>query len=192
VGRCGLQAPRTVSFQTSQELIKGGNPASRFSLPRSCFLRPSSPSSSSHPLELWPPLTMMASTLPSSRFHWEDDLRKLRKVIGWQSPGFNGKLRCRIMSLSGMWSSNFVYFSTNTLFDLMLLFSSFFLTLLEHYGLQLQHLSPHSIMLVAIFVHLYEMYVCKRPSVCLFCCFHMLRFARRSSTPSAHPRQVGP
>jgi hypothetical protein len=35
---------------------------------------------------------------------------------------------------------------------------SFFFMLLEHYGLQLHHLLPHSITLVAIFVHLYEMY----------------------------------
>jgi hypothetical protein len=31
--------------------------------------------------------------------------------------------------------------------------SSFFLVLLEHYGLQLQHLLPHSITLVAVFAH---------------------------------------
>jgi hypothetical protein len=43
-------------------------------------------------------------------------------------------------------------------------FSSFF-TLLEFYSLQLQHLSLHSITLVAIFIHFYEMYLCVRPSV---------------------------
>ena len=32
--------------------------------------------------------------------------------------------------------------------------SSFFLLLLEDFGLQLQHLTPHSILLTAIFVHL--------------------------------------
>jgi hypothetical protein len=37
--------------------------------------------------------------------------------------------------------------------------SSFFLTLLEYYGLQLQHLSPNSIMLVAIFIQFCEMFV---------------------------------
>jgi hypothetical protein len=46
--------------------------------------------------------------------------------------------------------------------------SSFFLTLLEYYGLQLQHLSPNSIALVAIFVHLYEMYMGVHPSMQLF------------------------
>jgi hypothetical protein len=38
-------------------------------------------------------------------------------------------------------------------------FSSFFLVLLVHCGLQLQHLSPHSITLVAIFTHFCEMFV---------------------------------
>jgi hypothetical protein len=65
----------------------------------------------------------------------------------------------------------------------VLSFSSFFFTLMEYYGLQLQHLSSHSITLVAIFVHLYKMYTCVRRSVHLFHRFHLLCFARRSSTP---------
>jgi hypothetical protein len=63
--------------------------------------------------------------------------------------------------------------------------SSFFLTLLEYYGLQLQHLSPNSIALVAIFIHLCEMYVGVRPSVRLFQRFFVLKAAStrpRSST----------
>jgi hypothetical protein len=35
----------------------------------------------------------------------------------------------------------------------------FFLLLLEESGLQLQHLTPHSILQTTIFVHLYEMFV---------------------------------
>jgi hypothetical protein len=54
---------------------------------------------------------------------------------------------------------------------------SSFVTLLEYYGLQLQHLSPNSIALVAIFVHLCEMYVGVRPSVRLFRCFFVLKAA---------------
>ena len=46
--------------------------------------------------------------------------------------------------------------------------SSFFLLLLEDFGLQLQHLTPHSILLTAIFVHLCEMFVGVRPCVILF------------------------
>jgi hypothetical protein len=65
----------------------------------------------------------------------------------------------------------------------MLPFSFFFFMLLEHYSLQLHHLSSHSITLVAIFIHLCEMYLCMWPSVCLFCCFHVLCASRRSPTP---------
>jgi hypothetical protein len=61
--------------------------------------------------------------------------------------------------------SDFVYFSAYALARLVLPFSSFFLVLLEHYGLQLQHLSPHSITLVAIFTHFCEMFVGAWPSV---------------------------
>jgi hypothetical protein len=53
-------------------------------------------------------------------------------------------------------------------------FSSFFLVLLEHYRLHLQHLSPHSITLVVIFTHFYEMFVGVRSSVRLFQQFHVL------------------
>jgi hypothetical protein len=54
---------------------------------------------------------------------------------------------------------------------------SSFLTLLEYYRLQLRHLSPNSIALVAIFIHLYEMYVGVWPSVRLFRRFFMLKAA---------------
>jgi hypothetical protein len=58
---------------------------------------------------------------------------------------------------------------------LVLPLSSFFLTLLEYYGLQLQHLSPNSIALVATFIHLCEMYVGVRPSVRQFRRFFVLK-----------------
>jgi hypothetical protein len=57
--------------------------------------------------------------------------------------------------------------------------SSFFLMLLEYYRLQQQHLSPNSIALVAIFVHLCEMYVGVRPSVWLFRRFFVLKDASK-------------
>jgi hypothetical protein len=55
--------------------------------------------------------------------------------------------------------SEFMYFTAYALAGLVLSFSSFFFMLLETYGLQLQHLSPYSITLVVVFVHLYEMYI---------------------------------
>jgi hypothetical protein len=59
--------------------------------------------------------------------------------------------------------------------------SSFLFTMLEFYGLQLQHLAPHSLILVAIFIHFCEMLVCVRPSVTLFRMFHMLRWSGKGS-----------
>jgi hypothetical protein len=70
---------------------------------------------------------------------------------------------------------DFVYASPYALAGLELPLSSFFLVLLEHYGLQLQHLSLHSIMLVAIFTHFCEMFVGVWLSVRLFWQFHVLR-----------------
>jgi hypothetical protein len=56
-------------------------------------------------------------------------------------------------------------------------------TLLEMYGLQLPHRSPHSITLVAIFMHLYEMYVGVRQSMRLFRLYHALRSIGRDMGP---------
>jgi hypothetical protein len=83
--------------------------------------------------------------------------------------------------------------------------SPFFLMLLEFYGLQLQHLSPNSITLVAIFVHLCEMFVGVRPSVRLFRRFFVMKaasqrppliggyyFVRRTQGPSRNIAPVSP
>jgi hypothetical protein len=58
---------------------------------------------------------------------------------------------------------DFIFFAAYALVGLVPPLSSFFLMLLEYYGFQLQHLSPNSIALVAIFVHICEMYVGVRP-----------------------------
>jgi hypothetical protein len=113
-----------------------------------------------------PPLVAMASDLPSSCYQSENDLRALRKVIGWQYPGYDSKMRHGILSL--VHPSDFIYFSVYALAGLVPPLSSFFLVLLEHYGLQLQHLSLHSITLVAIFAHFCEMFMGVQPSAHLF------------------------
>jgi hypothetical protein len=77
--------------------------------------------------------------------------------------------------------------------------------LLEFYRLQLQHHSPNSITLVAIFVHLCEMFVGVRPSVRLFHCFFIMKaasqrppliggyyFTRRTQGPSRYIAAVSP
>jgi hypothetical protein len=125
----------------------------------------------------------MASRLPTSRYQSENDLRALRKAIEWQSSGYDSKMWHGMLSLTQ--PGDFVYFLAYALAGLMPPFSSFFLILLEHYGLQLQHLSPHSIMLVAIFAHFCEMFVGVRPSVRLFWRFHVLRPVNRQHLTSA-------
>jgi hypothetical protein len=92
-------------------------------------------------------------------------------------------MQCGTISLDNLQSDEFIFFSSYALSSLVLSFSSFFFTLLETYGLQLHHLTPHSITLVVIFVHLYEMYVGVLPSVRLFRLFHVLRSSRKRVSP---------
>jgi hypothetical protein len=67
----------------------------------------------------------MVSNLPTSRYQSENDLRALRKAIGWQSLGYDSKMRHRMLSLAQ--PVNFVYFSAYALARLVPSFSSFFL-----------------------------------------------------------------
>jgi hypothetical protein len=57
--------------------------------------------------------------------------------------------------------------------------SSFFLLLLEEFGLQLQHLTPHSVLLMAIFAHFMEMFVGVRPCTTIFRHFYALVGTKR-------------
>jgi hypothetical protein len=77
---------------------------------------------------------------------------------------------------------DFIYLSLYALAGLMSALSSF-LMLLQHYGLQLQHLSPHSITLVAIFTHFCKMFVGVLSSMHLFRWFDMLCPVKRQSRP---------
>jgi hypothetical protein len=54
----------------------------------------------------------MTSNLSSSRLRIESDLMKLRKVLGWKSTGFDGKMRRGITPLAGLKPSEFVYISS--------------------------------------------------------------------------------
>jgi hypothetical protein len=129
----------------------------------------------------------------------------LRWLMGWQAPGFEHRLKRGVMPLANLAPGDFVFFSVYALAGLVPPVSSFFLMLLEFYGLQLQHLYPNSITLVAIFVHLCEMFVGVRPSVCLFRRFFVMKaasqrpplisgyyFARRTQGPSRYIAPVSP
>ncbi|WP_428610730.1 hypothetical protein, partial [Sedimenticola sp.] len=73
---------------------------------------------------------------------------------------------------------DFIFFVAYALAGLVPPLSSFFLKLLEYYGLQLHHVSPNSITLMAIIIHFYEMFVGVRPSVWLFWHFFVMKAAR--------------
>jgi hypothetical protein len=117
----------------------------------------------------------MAAELPPSWFKTTGSLASLRRLMGWQAPGLTCKVKSGAASLANMRSGDFIFFAAYLLARLVPPLSSFFLMLLEYYGLQLQHLSPNSIALVAIFIHLYEMYVGVQPSVRLFRHFFVLK-----------------
>jgi hypothetical protein len=85
------------------------------------------------------------------------------------------------LPLINLQPKEFVYFSCYAAVGLVPSVSSFRFTLLEFYGLQLQHLSSHSLILVVIFIHVCEMFVCVQPSVTLFWTFHVLRWFMKGS-----------
>jgi hypothetical protein len=105
----------------------------------------------------------------------------------WQALGLPCKVKSKTASLANMRPGDFIFFVAYALAGLVPPQSSFFLTLLEYYGLQLQHLSRNSIALVAIFIHLCEMYVGVRPSVWLFRrCFVLKAVSPRPPLISGH------
>jgi hypothetical protein len=79
----------------------------------------------------------------------------------------------------------FVLFTSYAMCGLVPPISSFFLLLLEEFGLQLQHLTPHSVLLVAVFAHFMEMFVGVRPCTAIFRHFYALVGSGRSK------REVG-
>jgi branched-subunit amino acid ABC-type transport system permease component len=99
---------------------------------------------------------------------------RVRRLLGWQATEYDGRIRYGTVPLTNLQHGKIMLFTSYTLVGLTLLTSSFFLMLLENYGLQLHHLMPHSLTLVAIFVHLCEMYVVMRPFVRLFQLFFAL------------------
>jgi hypothetical protein len=99
----------------------------------------------------------MRSGLPTSCYQSKNNSEMQHGMLSLAQPG------------------DFIYFSSYALLGLVPPLSSYFLMLLEHYELQLQHLSPHSIMLVVVFTHFCEMFVGVQPSVRLFQRFHVLR-----------------
>jgi hypothetical protein len=126
-----------------------------------------------------PPCAKMASNLPASHLRSNNDLMWVRRLLGWQATEYDGRIWGRTILFVDLQHDEIVLSSSYVLAGLALPMSSFFLILLENYGLQLHHLSPHSLVLVAIFVHLCEMHVGMWPSVRLFLLFFTLRASGR-------------
>jgi hypothetical protein len=84
---------------------------------------------------LQPLSTAIAAELPPSRFKMTGSLAILRWLMGWQAPGLACKVRSGATSLANMRPGDFVFFVAYALAGLVPPLSSFFLTLLEYYGL---------------------------------------------------------
>ena len=97
----------------------------------------------------------------------------VRQMLGLNSAARARQIRAGSLPLK-LGYGEFVLFVRHAMAGLTLPLSSFFLLLLEAYGLQLQHLTPYSITQVVIFVHLCEMFVGVKPCVSLFRYFFML------------------
>jgi hypothetical protein len=116
----------------------------------------------------------MASLVRLERFQTEEALDTVRRLLGWSAPVFAERIRAGTTPLGDLAAEEFVLFVSYLSCVLALPISSFFLLLLEEFGLQLQHLTPHSILQVAIFVHLCEMFVGVAACTSLFRQFFVL------------------
>jgi hypothetical protein len=98
----------------------------------------------------------MASLGHPDRFQSKEALNLVRGLLGWSAPGLAGRIHAGVVPLGDLAAGEFVLFTSYISCGLALQISPFFLLLLEEFGLQLQHLTPHSILQAAIFVHLCE------------------------------------
>jgi hypothetical protein len=122
----------------------------------------------------------MASLGHPDHFQAEGALNLVRGLLGWSAPGFAGRIRVGVAPLGELVAGEFVLFTSYISCGLALPISPFFLLLLEEFGLQLQHLTPHSILQAAIFVHLCEMFVGVAPCTSLFRYFFVLVRSRKT------------
>jgi hypothetical protein len=114
------------------------------------------------------------------RFQCSEQLDAVRRLLGWTTPELAWKIRVGSSSLNDLVAGEFVLFNAYITCGLAPPISTFFLLLLEEFGLQLQHLTPHSVLLVAIFAHFMEMFVGVRPCVSIFRHFYALVGSGRS------------
>jgi hypothetical protein len=116
----------------------------------------------------------MASLAHLERFQSEVALNLVRNLLGWGAPAFAGRIRASASPLDDLAAREFVLFVSYLSCGLALPISPFFLLLLEELGLQLQHLTAHSILQAAIFAHLCKMFMGVAPCTSLFRHFFVL------------------
>jgi hypothetical protein len=104
----------------------------------------------------------MTSLVRPRRFQTEEELNTVRRLLGWSPQETAWGIRAGSVPPGDLRAGEFV------------LFISHISLLLEDFGLQLQHLTPHSILLTSIFIHLCEMFVVVWPCVILFWHFFVL------------------
>jgi hypothetical protein len=104
----------------------------------------------------------------------------VRRLLGWTTPEHAGKIRAGSSCLNDLVAGEFILFNSYITCGLAPLISSFFLLLLEEFELQLQHLTPHSILLVSMFIHFMEMFMGVHPCVTIFKHFYALVGSGRS------------
>jgi hypothetical protein len=116
----------------------------------------------------------MTSLGHPDRFQSEEALNLVRGLLRWSAPGLAGRIHSGAVPLSDLATGEFVLFTSYISCGMALSISPFFLLLLEEFGLQLQHLMPHSVLQAAIFVYLCEMFVGVAPCTSLFRHFFVL------------------
>ena len=135
----------------------------------------------------------MTSLCHPECFQSEGALNLVRNLLGWSAPVHAGRIRAGATPLGDLTAGEFVLFVSYLSCGLALSISPFFLLLLEEFGLQLQHLTPHSILQAAIFVHLCEMFVGVAPCTSLFRHFFVLvKFGKARDHLGAYYFQTRP
>jgi hypothetical protein len=88
----------------------------------------------------------MASLGHPNRFQAKEELNLVHGLLGWSTPGLAGRIRAGDVPLGDLAAGEFVLFTSYISCGLVLPISPFFLLMLEEFGLQLQHLTPNSIL----------------------------------------------
>jgi hypothetical protein len=88
----------------------------------------------------------MASLVHPERYQTERRLGTVCRLLGWSAPAHTWRIRAGATPLGDLAAGEFVLFVSYLSCGLALPISPFFMLLLEDFDLQLQHLTPHSIL----------------------------------------------